>query len=61
MALSKDARARLTQVRDGLSPQAKRLRRNFAQLLLGKLDAQLGRGKFTNSPRKDEDGLPTGS
>jgi hypothetical protein len=60
MALSKDATARLTQVRGALSPQAKRLRRSFAQLLLAKLDAQLARGRFTLSARKEDDGASAG-
>jgi hypothetical protein len=61
MALRKSARARLANTNAGLSVAARRMRRNFARLLLAKLDAQIRRGRIINSPRKDSHGLSAGS
>lgn len=61
MALRKEEQARLDEERDHLTDEAKELRRNFALLLLKKLDAQIRRGRITNAPRKDFHGLSAGS
>jgi hypothetical protein len=62
MALGKDAQTRLEETRGQLTKDAKQLRRNFALMLLEKLDAQIRRGRIANSPRKDShDGLSAGS
>lgn len=62
MALRKEEKARFDEERDHLSEETKELRRNFALMMLEKLDAQIRRGRITNSPRKDSpDGLSAGS
>jgi|688.fasta_scaffold1078688_2 hypothetical protein len=62
MALRKEEQARLDAERDRLPEEAKQMRRNFALMMLEKLDAQIRRGRITNSPRKDSrHGLSAGS
>lgn len=57
MALLPEDNARLEDERDCLPEEAKELRRNFARLMLKKLDAQITRGRITNAPRKDTHGF----
>lgn len=61
MPLRKEEQTRLDEERDRLTDEAKQMRRNFALMMLKKLDEQIGRGRITNSPRKDSHGLSAGS
>lgn len=61
MGLNKQQKQRAEETQSEWSDEAKRLRRNFAVLMLEKLDAQIRRGRITNSPRKDSHGVSAGS
>lgn len=61
MALSKGQKKRAEETQSEWSDEAKKLRRNFALMMLEKLDAQIRRGRITNSPRKDSYGVSAGS
>ncbi len=62
MGLNKEQEQRAKETQSEWSEEAKRLRRNFALMMLEKLDAQIKRGRITPSPRKDSlHGLSAGS
>lgn len=61
MALRPEEQERLDEARDSLTDEAKTMRRNFALMMLKKLDAQIQRGRIINSPRKDSHGVSAGS
>lgn len=59
--LRKDEQTRLEDEQNHMPEEAKELRRNFARLMLAKLDAQIQRGRITDVPRKDSHDLSPGS
>jgi len=62
MALRKEEQEQLDEERDRLPEEAKEMRKNFALMMLKKLDEQIRRGRITNSPRKDDShGVSAGS
>jgi hypothetical protein len=60
MALRKEEQDQLDEERDHLPEEAKQLRQNFALMMLKKLDAQIGRGRIVDAPRKDSHGSSPG-